>query len=73
MQSKSNSVEAELDPEPEYETAVVVNEPAEVPKYVPQPKIQDGWASGWCEKCHKRYTNAPMVDGVVYCPYHNKL
>jgi len=52
---------------PEYE---VVEQNTE---YVPQPVERNGWASGWCEKCHKRYTGAPMIDGVVYCPYHNKL
>jgi len=60
-------------------------DPANVPEYdiveedsqsfvtMPGNKIQDGWASGWCEKCHKRYTNAPMVDGIIYAPCHNKL
>ncbi len=73
--TKDNDIEVELEEStPEYEVTDIP-EPLDVtiPEYKPQPTIQDGWASGWCEKCHKRYTNAPMVDGVIYAPCHTKL
>jgi hypothetical protein len=27
--------------------------------------------SGYCNKCHKRYQSAPVVDGIVLCPTCN--
>ena len=66
--------EAEMEPEYAIELSTPVDDvtlenPA---SYTPQPVVQNGWASGWCESCHKRYTNAPMIDGKIYPSCHSK-
>jgi hypothetical protein len=43
-----------------------VNEDPEPP--VVQVDYSEKQQSGHCPKCRKRYTQAPVVDGVVICP-----
>ena len=45
--------------------------------FTEEPKVKEVnyseiTASGYCSKCHKRYTAAPVIDGVVICPNCNK-
>jgi hypothetical protein len=41
-------------------------------KQVVEVKYSEVTASGYCGKCHKRYTATPVINGVVICPNCNK-
>ena len=69
---KDIEIELEDDSEIVESIATIVEKEAE-PEYIVQPSIKEGWASGYCEVCHERYNNAPVIDGVVYPPCHTKL
>jgi len=42
----------------------------ELPKVISYNKSEVS-QSGYCNKCHTRYTNAPVIDGNVICPNCN--
>lgn len=42
----------------------------ELPKVVEYSRSETS-QSGYCNKCHKRYTNAPVIDSAVICPNCN--
>tara|TARA_R110002167_G_scaffold53883_1_gene154015 strand:+ start:116 stop:307 length:192 start_codon:yes stop_codon:yes gene_type:complete len=41
-------------------------------KVVKEVNYSEVTASGYCSKCHKRYTAAPVINGSVVCPNCNK-
>jgi hypothetical protein len=53
-----------------YEDDLAVTGFTEEPKVVSYNKSEQS-QSGHCGKCHKRYTNAPVINGVVICPNCN--
>ena len=44
----------------------------EVPDFQDYNPNKEQRASGYCDKCHNRYTNAKVVDGVIICPICSK-
>ena len=41
-------------------------------KQVKEVRYSEVTASGYCSKCHKRYTATPVINGVVICLNCNK-
>ena len=48
-------------------TGFVMKDEPKVAKYV-KVEYSETLAAGYCQKCHKRYTGAPIIKGVIHCP-----